>query len=64
MAHVTGNQFDGLCYEIIDWFDVVGQSTFYGLRTEKKNLGYDFIWKFIPESAVKNLSRIFLLFFI
>ena len=43
MAHVTGNQFDGLCYEIIDWFDVVGQSIFYGLRTEKKNLGYDFI---------------------
>ena len=64
MAHVTGHQLDDLCYEIIDWFYVIGQSTFYGLKTEKKNLWYDFNWKFIPEPAVKNLSRIFLLFFI
>ena len=31
---------------------------------EKKNLGHDFICKFVPETAFKNLSKVFPLGFI
>ena len=43
MANLIGSQLDGLFYEVIDWFYVIETLTLYGLRREKKNLGYDFV---------------------
>ena len=54
---LTRNRLNGLCYNLSDWFYESGQLALNELR-KIKNLLYNFNFRFLPETAIKNLSKV------